>query len=49
MTPRPMKTAIVTGSSGLIGSDTIKALPEGAHRVVGIDEILDEIHQACIR
>ena len=32
-----MKTAIVTGSSGLIGSETTKALLKGGHRVIGID------------
>ena len=32
-----MKTAIVTGSSGLIGSETTKALLKLGHRVVGID------------
>lgn len=32
-----MKTAIVTGSSGLIGSETTKALLQSGHRVVGID------------
>ncbi|MDP0491450.1 MAG: NAD-dependent epimerase/dehydratase family protein [Verrucomicrobiota bacterium JB023] len=32
-----MKTAIVTGSSGLIGSETTKALLKKGHRVVGID------------
>jgi len=32
-----MKTAIVTGSSGLIGSETVKTLLKNGHRVVGID------------
>lgn len=32
-----MKTAIVTGSSGLIGSETVKTLLKLGHRVVGID------------
>ncbi|GHC61415.1 NAD-dependent epimerase/dehydratase family protein [Roseibacillus persicicus] len=32
-----MKTAIVTGSSGLIGSETVKTLLQNGHRVVGID------------
>jgi CDP-paratose 2-epimerase len=32
-----MKTAIVTGSSGLIGSETTKALLKLGHRVIGID------------
>lgn len=32
-----MKTAIVTGSSGLIGSETAKHLLEHGHKVIGID------------
>ena len=32
-----MKTAIVTGSSGLIGSETVKTLLKNGHRVIGID------------
>ena len=32
-----MKTAIVTGSSGLIGSETVKSLLKNGHRVIGID------------
>ncbi len=32
-----MKTAIVTGSNGLIGSETVKALILSGHKVIGID------------
>ncbi len=32
-----MKTAIVTGSNGLIGSETTKAFLASGHRVIGID------------
>lgn len=32
-----MRTAIVTGSSGLIGSETVKCLLRDGHRVIGID------------